>query len=493
MVKTINISNFANTLTNYTMIDGLTPDIIKRKYIWLLNATVQNAIIGQDSYGLVWYSGNWLSGEWEDGTWYSGIWYDGEWKNGKFYSYRLDKIQLLQRNKRILEKDNPQYSQFRHGIWRRGEFFNGYFGPQNEFEEWENKSYVDVIYHDTRWEGGTFYDGVFRNASWLQSNNQKSFFKNGIFFNSQWINGTFINGTFQGYKWWSGNFTGGDFVLGTWVTGRFNQVNSKIKSRFGSMPITGSTIRVGKSVSWESGDFLNGEFHSGLNVVSGITQISDNHNRTWWYNGTWYNGVWYGGTHVDGIFNNGIWYEGYWSGGTFNNGYWYNGYWEDGIVNNGFFVQGLIKTVVFNAGKLGYQTPQYILDKELELKSGITYLPNVLGSAPVVETLSISGITGGTIVCGGNVISDGGDSVTARGVCWCETEVTTDYGIITQHPIFRYPVEGQENFSTVDGYGTGEYSSLVTGLSSYPIKYYIRAYAINGVRISYGNEIEFSL
>ena len=58
---------------------GLTPDIIKRKYNWILNAIVDNAIIGQDDYGFVWYSGSWIAGEWEDGTWYSGIWYDGEW------------------------------------------------------------------------------------------------------------------------------------------------------------------------------------------------------------------------------------------------------------------------------------------------------------------------------------------------------------------------------------------------------------------------------
>ena len=100
-----NITNYSDALLNCVMIDGLTPDIIKRKYIWLLNAIIENAIIGQDNYGLVWYSGTWKAGEWEDGTWYSGIWEDGEWKNGKFYSYRFDTTQLLQRNIRIIEKN----------------------------------------------------------------------------------------------------------------------------------------------------------------------------------------------------------------------------------------------------------------------------------------------------------------------------------------------------------------------------------------------------
>jgi len=95
-MKTWDISNFNfnTTLTNYTMVDGLTPEKIKRKYIWLLNALVEDAIVGEDEYGLVWYSGTWYGGEWEDGTWYSGIWHDGEWKNGKFYSYRFDLPQL---------------------------------------------------------------------------------------------------------------------------------------------------------------------------------------------------------------------------------------------------------------------------------------------------------------------------------------------------------------------------------------------------------------
>ena len=358
MTKIINITNYSDTLSNFTMIDGLTSDIIKRKYIWLLNAMVEDAIIGQDDYGLVWYSGIWLAGEWEDGTWYSGIWYDGEWKNGRFYSYRFDKKQLLLRNKRIVEKDNPIYSQFRHGIWRRGYFYNGYFGPEQYFSGsdgitsgWADKSYVEIIYNDTRFESGNFYDGVFRNSAWLSGN-----FQGGIFYNSYWIYGTFSNGTFQGYEWLDGNFIGGDFVLGHWRNGNFNQSNPSVKSRFGSMPITGGeNINAGTSVIWHTGQFINGEFHSGLNIVSGITLVSNNHNRTWWMSGTWYNGSWYGGTHVSGDFNNGNWYEGFWAGGTFNNGFWYNGFWSDGIINNGFFIQGIIKNVIFNNGQLGYQ------------------------------------------------------------------------------------------------------------------------------------------
>jgi hypothetical protein len=395
MNKIVSIDSEYNLL-NLTLIDGLTPDKVKRKYIWLLNAVIENAVVGEDDYGLVWYLGNWYGGEWEDGTWYSGIWYDGEWKNGNFYSYRFDKKQLLLRNKRILEKDNPEYSEFRRGIWRRGNFYNGYFGPDallddddNEVD-WDsgiNVSIDQIVYWNPRWEGGNFYNGIFRNAAWMQSsgitNRINSIFHNGIFFNSQWINGTFLNGIFQGDRWWGGNFTGGDFVKGTWMSGSFNQTNLKIKSRFGSWPLTGATDMPNYTytgpglTTWHNGQFINGEFHSGLNVVSGITSISNNHNRSWWLGGTWQNGVWYGGTFAGGEFNNGYWFEGYWSGGTFNNGFWNNGFWLNGTINGGYFNQGIFKNVTVNGGELGYQAPEWLVQKQSLENNKLTISPKI--------------------------------------------------------------------------------------------------------------------
>ena len=199
----------------------------------------------------------------------------------------------------------------------------------------------------------------------IQNNNQnlKSKFLDGIFYNSQWLDGTFLGGTFQGFKWWKGNFTGGDFVLGDWLDGNFNQVNLNIRSRFGSIPTELYVKFVEPLVTWHNGNFISGEFHSGLNIISGITYPSDNHNRTWWLNGKWFNGSWYGGTHVNGDFNNGNWYDGFWFGGTFNNGYWFNGFWLNGQINSGLFVQGIFKNIIFNGGQLGFQPPQYLIDQ----------------------------------------------------------------------------------------------------------------------------------
>lgn len=459
-------ANYTESLINYTLIDGLTAEKIKRKYIWLLNAIIKDAIIGEDDYGLVWYSGTWVAGEWEDGTWYSGIWEDGDWKNGNFYSYLYDKKQLLQRRKVILQKESQVYSEFRNGIWRRGNFYNGYFGPVEYYDDIENLSSVNALNYHIRWESGTFHNGIFRNATW-----RYGVFKKGIFYNSDWRNGTFLNGTFQGYRWRDGFFNGGDFVSGIWLKGKFNQTDKDIKSRFGSMPLTGTTL-AGVSSTWYDGEFVNGEFHSGLNIVSGKTMISDNHNRTWWLNGTWSNGVWFGGTHVDGNFNNGYWLEGYWSGGTFNNGYWENGYWENGIVNDGFFEQGVFINVAFNGGQLGYQPPDYLIERNLSLLSGITSEPYYLHGLPTVITDLESTVTTTSIIVTGDVLSDGGDIVISRGVCWS----TRPYPNIN------------ENDFTIEGYGVGGFSSYIYNLIP-STHYYIRTYAKNSVGIKYGNRI----
>lgn len=90
----------------------------------------------------------------------------------------------------------------------------------------------------------------------------------------------------------------------------------------------------------------------------------------------------------------------------------------------------------------------------------------------VITSLSEFSRTGATLV--GNVTDDGGADITARGVCWSENESPIIYG---DH--------------TVDGSGTGSFTSTITGLSA-GITYYARAYATNSVGTAYGNEISFT-
>jgi len=69
------------------------------------------------------------------------------------------------------------------------------------------------------------------------------------------------------------------------------------------------------------------------------------------------------------------------------------------------------------------------------------------------------------------VTSDGGSSVSARGVCW-STGSTPSIA----------------DSKTTDGTGTGIFTSNITGLTS-NTTYNVRAYATNGAGTGYGNAI----
>ncbi|MBN1183406.1 MAG: hypothetical protein JXB49_14030 [Bacteroidales bacterium] len=93
---------------------------------------------------------------------------------------------------------------------------------------------------------------------------------------------------------------------------------------------------------------------------------------------------------------------------------------------------------------------------------------------PSVTTSSITDITQSSVISGGNIINDGGDEIITRGVCWATN-----------------PDPTINDFITNDGNGTGEFSSLVTGLSN-GATYYLRAYATNSFGTGYGNSLTFT-
>lgn len=96
-------------------------------------------------------------------------------------------------------------------------------------------------------------------------------------------------------------------------------------------------------------------------------------------------------------------------------------------------------------------------------------------SLPVIATSAISEITQNSAVSGGEISSDGGSSVTARGVCW-STSVNPTVALSTK---------------TTDGTGTGTFTSSLSGLTA-GTTYYVRAYATNSVGTAYGNEVSFT-
>jgi uncharacterized protein (TIGR02145 family) len=94
-------------------------------------------------------------------------------------------------------------------------------------------------------------------------------------------------------------------------------------------------------------------------------------------------------------------------------------------------------------------------------------------SVPILTTLDVSSITQTTATCGGNITSDGGSTVTVRGVCW-STDTTLS---VTDK-------------KTMDGAGVGTFSSSLTGLTGNAV-YYIRAYATNSAGTGYGIMMSF--
>ncbi len=90
---------------------------------------------------------------------------------------------------------------------------------------------------------------------------------------------------------------------------------------------------------------------------------------------------------------------------------------------------------------------------------------------PVLTTTSASSITQTTASSGGNISSDGGDSVTARGVCRSTSANPTT-----------------SDTCTSDGTGTGAFTSSLTGLTAGTL-YHIRAYATNTNGTGYGSDL----
>lgn len=97
-----------------------------------------------------------------------------------------------------------------------------------------------------------------------------------------------------------------------------------------------------------------------------------------------------------------------------------------------------------------------------------------LNTIPTVTTTAVSAVTSTTASSGGNVDTDGGTTVTVRGVCWSASANPT---IV--------------NSCTNDGAGTGTFTSSITGLVA-GLGYHVRAYATNSVGTAYGSDLTFT-
>ncbi len=113
----------------------------------------------------------------------------------------------------------------------------------------------------------------------------------------------------------------------------------------------------------------------------------------------------------------------------------------------------------------------FVLILTISCKKKDDNLPTVY--VPVLTTNDLSSKTQATGISGGNITSDGGAAVTARGICWNTSHDPTI-----------------SNSYSNDGTGTGSFISNLSGLNANTI-YYARAYATNSAGTGYGNEITF--
>jgi len=98
-----------------------------------------------------------------------------------------------------------------------------------------------------------------------------------------------------------------------------------------------------------------------------------------------------------------------------------------------------------------------------------------LASLPILTTTNISGIQNNSVLSGGNITSDGGSNITARGVVWSTS----------QNPTIALTTK------TNNGSGVGTFTSNLSGLNP-NTQYYVRSYATNSIGTAYGNEISFT-
>jgi uncharacterized protein (TIGR02145 family) len=97
-----------------------------------------------------------------------------------------------------------------------------------------------------------------------------------------------------------------------------------------------------------------------------------------------------------------------------------------------------------------------------------------LARIPDILTTPVTDIKVASMTSGGNITSDGGATVTSRGVCWG----------VRLNPT-------SSDSTTIDGDGTGQFISSIARLSGNTI-YHVRAYATNSVGTAYGADILFS-
>jgi hypothetical protein len=106
--------------------------------------------------------------------------------------------------------------------------------------------------------------------------------------------------------------------------------------------------------------------------------------------------------------------------------------------------------------------------------TSVSFKTKAQAKLPTLTTTVATLVTATTATSGGNIVSDGGATITSKGVCWSTN----------QNPTIS-------STKTSNGTGTGTFTSSITELSPNSI-YYVRAYATNSAGTAYGNQVSFT-
>ncbi len=147
----------------------------------------------------------------------------------------------------------------------------------------------------------------------------------------------------------------------------------------------------------------------------------------------------------------------------------------DNHTTNGTGVGEFTATVSGLSSSTTYYLCAYVTNAIGTAYGEVVTFTTAESSAPIVTTSPYNDLLATTVTCGGNVLSDGGMEITSRGICWSDINPTPT--------IYNNVVEA--------GAGTGEFTVMLTGLTSNTL-YYVRAYATNGLGTTYGEAVTFT-
>jgi hypothetical protein len=289
----VNLSGYTYSLIDidlnkyrYQLVDGLSITEFYQRYSWALEGVINEAIIGQDENGLIWYKGlwecgRWFGGSWLSGTWLSGDWYSGFWTSIKISGNAINPLIVTDENKEPIASNN--YSKWFGGRWFDGTWRGG---------TWYNGRVYNIDWFRGIWNDGIWNDGTWRNGQ----------FRGGVWITGKWESGTFNSSNRPSY-WLDGIWRSGDFENGIWYNGVFNSDNGL--SRFGTKAFNSRTA------IWHGGKLRNAEFHSYLNTDNEGNTIDSEYNKySQWNTGLFQGGEWYGGLALSINFKNANWYGG---------------------------------------------------------------------------------------------------------------------------------------------------------------------------------------